>query len=60
MPDDVLKAKEMLMVKPKLNLILRSKSTSESPVNAGDLVQVFIKIQHEKGGTCTSAEPVLS
>ena len=47
------------MAKRKLILILRSKSIAETPVNAGDLVQVFIKLQHEKRGKWTSAKPVL-
>ncbi len=38
------------MAKRKLNLILRSKSTSDIPLKIGDLVQVFIKLQHEKPG----------
>ena len=33
---------------------------AETPVNAADLVQVFIKLQHEKRGKWTSAKPVLS
>ena len=59
-PDDLIKAQETIMAKRKLNLILRSKATSEAPVKVGDLVQVFIKLQHEKRGKWTSAKPVLS
>ena len=37
--------KETLMVKRKLNFILKSKSTSEVPAWIGDLVQVLVKLQ---------------
>ena len=43
MPEDVEKAREILVTKRKLNLILKSKSTTVALVNIGDLVQVFIK-----------------
>ena len=58
--EDVFKARETIMAKRKLNLILRSKSIQEPPVKVGDLVRVCIKLQHEKRGKCTSAKPVLS
>ena len=41
-------------------MILKSKSTTDLPVKIGDLVQVFIKLQHEKRGTWSSAKPVLA
>ena len=55
MPGEVEKAREILMTKRKLNLILESNSTLVPPVNIGDLVQVFIKTHHEKGGKWTNA-----
>lgn len=36
------------MSKHKLNFILRSKSTFESPVNVGDLVQVLINFNMKR------------
>lgn len=48
------------MANRKLNLVLRSKYKYESPLNVVDLVQVFIKIHHEKRGKWASAELVVS
>ena len=48
------------MVTRKLNLILKSKSTSEFPAWIGDLVQVFVKLPIEKWGKLSNARPVLS
>ena len=48
------------MAKRKLNLILKSKSNTVIPVRIGDLVQVFIKLQHEKREKWSNAKPVLS
>ena len=44
-------AREILMAKRKLNLILKPKSTTVAPVKIGDLFKVFIKLQHEKGAS---------
>ena len=59
-PKDLLTVRETLMAKRKLNLILKSKSTSLTPVQIGDLVQVFVKLQHEKRGRWSNPKPVLS
>ena len=59
-PQDLLIARETLMAKRKLNLILKSKSRMVAPVRIGDLVQVFVKLQHEKRGKWSNAKPVLS
>ncbi len=59
-PVEIMKARDAIMAKRKLNLILRSKSTSDLPLKIGDLVQVFIKLQHEKRGKWSSTKPVLS
>ena len=48
---DVEKAREIPIAKRKLNLIVKSKSTTVTPVRIRDLVQVFIKLQHEKGAS---------
>ena len=44
-PEDLVKARDTLLAKRKLNLILRSKSTTDTPIHVGDEVQVFIKLQ---------------
>lgn len=59
-PTDHFPAHETLLVKRKLNVIHRSKSTQDSPVFPGDLVQIYIKNHHEKCGSWTSAKPVLT
>ncbi len=59
-PEEIIKARETIMAKLKVNLILRSKSIAETPVNASDLIQVFIKLQHENRGKWSCAKPVLS
>ncbi len=59
-PEDLLKARETISAKRKLKLIPRSKSTTNLPINVGDLVQVFIKLQHENRGKWSSPKPVLS
>ena len=55
----VIKARDLLMAKRKLDLILRSKSTYEIPVKIGDMVQVLIKLQNEKRGNWSNPKPVL-
>jgi len=59
-PEEIRTAHEVLIAKRKLNLILRSKSTSDIDVSPGDLVEVYLKKQHEKRGKWSSAKPVLS
>jgi len=59
-PDDIQAAHDQLMAKRKLNVILRSKATSDIGVTPGDLVQIYIKKQHEKRGKWSSPKPVLS
>ena len=49
-----------LMAKRKLNLTLKSKSTSVAPVQVGVLFQVYIKLQHEKHGKSSNPKPVIS
>ena len=58
-PPDLIRAREVLKAKRKLNLILKSKSTEEIPVKVGDIVQVYIKLQNEKRGKWSSPKPVL-
>ena len=48
--EDLVTSRETLIVKRKQNIILKVKSTSVAPVQIGDLVQVFIKLQNEKRG----------
>lgn len=60
MPSQIHDAKETLRAKRKLNLILRSKSTQDEHIRAGDLVQIYIKQQHEKRGSWSAPKPVLA
>ena len=59
-PEDLLNSRDIIMSKRKLNLILRSKSKTDTPVKIGDIVQVFVKLQHEKSGKWTNPKPVLN
>ena len=59
-PDELRNAQHELKAKRKLNLILSSKSISEAPVNIGDLIEVFIKLENQKRGTWSNPLPVLS
>ena len=59
-PKDLLRARETLMAKRKLNLILKIKSTMLASFRIGNLVQVVIKLQHENRGKWSSAKPILS
>ena len=49
-PKDLVTARKTLIAKRKFNLTLSSKSTSVTPIQIGDLVQVFVKLQHKKRG----------
>lgn len=60
LPEEIVTAHEALIAKRKLTLILRSRSTLDTPVSVGDMVQVFIKRDHEKRGKWTSPKLVLS
>ena len=57
--DDIREAHEVLIAKRKLNVILRGKSTTETPICVGDMVQVFIRQQNEKRGKWSDAKPLL-
>ena len=59
-PQDVREAGATLRAKRKLNLILKSKSTTTVPIKVGNLVQIFIKLKNEKRGKWSSGKPVLS
>lgn len=48
------------MAQRKLNFILKSKSITVPSMKIEDLIQVFIKIQHENRGKQSSAKPVLA
>ena len=58
-PEDIAKARDNIMAKHKLNLILRSKSTTDLHLKVSDLVQVFIKLQNEKRGKWSYPKPIL-
>lgn len=49
-----------IIVGRKLILILRSHSLKENTFRIGDLVQVFVKRGHGKGGRCLSPRQVIS
>ena len=55
---DILKAQDTLLAKRKHSFILRSKAVEDSPAEIYDLVQVLIKLQNEKRGSWTKAEPI--
>ena len=59
-PSEIRSAREKLMAKRKLTLIMRSKATSDAEVQTGDLVQVYIKNQNEKRGSWTAPKPILA
>ena len=44
LPEDIQKARKVLIAKQKLNLILKSKSRYGLPIKVGDQVQIFIKL----------------
>lgn len=58
--NDLIDAHDTIKAKRKLNLILRSNALTEPQVGVGDLVEVFIKRQHEKRGKWSPPRVVLS
>jgi len=60
LPSELREAHDKLIAKRKLTLILRSKSIIEPEISTGDMVEVFIKKQHEKRGSWTAPKLVLS
>lgn len=58
-PRELIEAQKTLASKRKLTLILRSKATVDTPVKPGDVVQVFIKLQHDKRGKWSGPKTVL-
>jgi len=58
-PEEIQTAHDVLIAKRKLNLILRSKATTDIDISPGDLVEIFIKKQHEKRGKWSAPKPVL-
>lgn len=48
------------MAKRKLTKILRSKATRDTPINSGDIVQIYIKEQNSKRGTWSAPNVVLA
>ena len=59
-PKELVEAQQKLQAKRKLTLILKSKSIMETPVHAGDMVEVFVKHSNEKRGKWSSPKTVLS
>ena len=50
----------MLKAKRKLNLILKSKAVKLPPISVGDLVDVYVKLSHQKRGKWIGPKKVLS
>lgn len=59
-PKEKIDAHNVLKAKRKLNLILRAKSVNNPSISIGDLVDVFIKLSHQKRGKWTGPKKVLS
>ena len=59
-PEEIVNAHDQLLAKRKLTRILRSKACTESAIQTGDLVQIYIKEQHAKRGNWSSPKVVLS
>ena len=49
-PRETIEAHSVRMPKRKLDLILRSKAVSTPFISFGDLVDVFVKLSHQKRG----------
>ena len=59
-PNELEKAREVLMATRKLKFTLKSKSITVPSMKIEYLVQFFIKLQHEKRRKWPSAKPVLA
>lgn len=59
-PKELIDARDCLLAKRKLTLMLRSQATRAPVINPGDLVDVFVKKTHEKRGRWLSLRTVLS
>lgn len=59
-PSQVLDAHDNLLTSRKVNHILCSKAITEENVNAGDIVQIYVKKQFEKRGKWSLSKVVLS
>ncbi len=58
-PEEIISAHEQLLAKRKLTLIMRFKSTKDSIVRPGDMIQVDVKKDSAKRGKWLSPRPVL-
>lgn len=56
---DLLQAHNELVARRKLNLILRSNISTTENLHVGDLVQVYLKSEKEKGGRWSSPRQIL-
>ena len=59
-PPDLIEAHNVLKAKRKLNLILKSKAVKLPPISVGDLVDVYVKLSHQKRGKWIGPKKVLS
>ena len=59
-PDELQEAHRELKAKRKLKKVLSSKSVQDIPVHAGDIVDVFVKLENQKRGKWLREKSVLS
>ena len=57
---DVFESHKKLQAQRKLNIILRSNAISDSPIQVGDSVQLYIPGSHGKKGKLLLPRPVTS
>ena len=56
---DLIEAHNVLKAECKLNLILKSKAVKLPPISVGDLVDVYVKLIHQKRGKRVGPKKVL-
>ena len=58
-PPELIDAHKVLKAKRKLNLILRSKAVKLPSISVGDLVDVYVKLIHQKRGNWIGPKKLL-
>lgn len=53
-PQELVESRDLLIAKRKINLVMRSKGTSNPTIEPGNLVQLFIKHCHKNRGNWSS------
>lgn len=59
-PEEIIQAHQNLIAERKLTKILKSKAITNAQFCVGDLVQIYVKNQHQKRGKWSSSKVVLS